>query len=167
MGKTEGGLVMPEARKREPVVPAKMKVVIKELLDQRVYDLAAAATKAGLSTYLTRRYLKRPNVLRYLREERAAMLEEVCAGNAAALALVRATSDNGMAVTAACRQLETMRQTVAWEAGGVQVTRPASWSSSRPPTAECCNPCRPRPRRRCSSSTIRSGMIWNCRAGRR
>jgi hypothetical protein len=111
---------MPEARKREPVVPAKMKVVIKELLDQRVYDLAAAATKAGLSTYLTRRYLKRPNVLRYLREERAAMLEEVCAGNAAALALVRATSDNGMAVTAACRQLETMRQTVAWEAGGIQ-----------------------------------------------
>jgi hypothetical protein len=109
---------MPEARKREPVVPAKMKVVINELLDQRVYDLAAAAAKAGLTHYLARRYLKRPNVLRYFREERAAMLEEDCAGNAAALALVRATSDNGMAVTAACRQLELMRQTVAEETGG-------------------------------------------------
>jgi len=109
---------MPEALKREAVVPAKMKVVVKELLDQRVYDLAAAASKAGLTTYMARRYLKRPNVLRYFREERAAMLEEVCAGNAAALALVRATSDNGMAVTAACRQLELMRQTVAEETGG-------------------------------------------------
>jgi DNA repair ATPase RecN len=109
---------MPEARKREPVVPAKIKIVIKELLDQRVYDLAAAAAKADLTMYLARKYLKRPNVLRYFREERAAMLEEVCAGNAAALALVRATSDNGMAVTAACRQLELMRQTVAEEGHG-------------------------------------------------
>jgi hypothetical protein len=65
---------MPEARKREPVVPAKVKIVVKELLDQRVYDLAAAAAKAGLTTYLARRYLKRPNVLRYFREERAPTL---------------------------------------------------------------------------------------------
>jgi hypothetical protein len=115
---------MPEARKREPVVPAKMKVVINELLDQRVYDLAAAAAKAGLTHYLARRYLKRPNVLRYFREERAAMLEEVCAGNAAALALVRATSDNGMAVTAACRKLELMRQAVAEETGGSALRTP-------------------------------------------
>jgi hypothetical protein len=110
---------MPPARKREPVVPAKMKIVVKELLDQRVYDLAAAAAKGEMTTYLARRYLKRPNILRYFREERAAMLEEVCAGNAAALALVRATSDNGMAITAACRQLELMRQTVAEETGGI------------------------------------------------
>jgi hypothetical protein len=109
---------MPEARKREPIIPAKMKVVIKELLDQRVYDLATAAAKAGLTHYLARRYLKRPNVLRYFREERGAMLEEVWAGNAAALAAVRADSANGMAVTAACRALELMRQTVAEESGG-------------------------------------------------
>jgi hypothetical protein len=55
-------------------------------------------------------------VLRYFREERAAMLEEICAGNAAALAAVR-LSDNGMAVAAAVRQLEAMRQTVAEETG--------------------------------------------------
>jgi hypothetical protein len=110
--------MMPQARKREPVVPAKMKIVIEELLHQRVYDLQAAAEKAGLTTYWARRYLQRPNTLRYFREERAAMLEEVCAGNAAALAKVRAESDNGMAIAAAVRQLEAMRQTVAEETGG-------------------------------------------------
>jgi hypothetical protein len=109
---------MPPAKHREPVIPAKMKTVIEELLHQRVYDLQAAAEKAGLTHYLARRYLKRPNVLRYFREERAAMLEEICAGNAAALAKVRAESDNGMAVAAAVRQLEAMRQTVAEETGG-------------------------------------------------
>jgi hypothetical protein len=61
--------------------------------------------------------LKRPNVLRFFREERAAMLEEICAGNAAALAAVR-LSENGMAVAAAVRQLEAMRQTVAEETRG-------------------------------------------------
>jgi hypothetical protein len=50
-----------------------------------------------------------------LPEERAAMLEEVRAGNAAALAKVRAESYNGMAVAAAVRQLEAMRQTIAEE----------------------------------------------------
>jgi hypothetical protein len=119
------GTMMPQARKREPVVPAKMKIVIAELLHQRVYDLAAAAEKAGITTYWARRYLQRPNVLRYFREERAAMLEEVCAGNAAALAKVRAESDNGMAVAAAVRQLEAMRQTVAEETGnGVHRMQP-------------------------------------------
>jgi DNA repair ATPase RecN len=106
---------MPPAKHREPIIPAKVKVLVRELLDQRVCDLAAAAEKAELTHYLARRYLKRPNVLRYFREERAAMLEEVCAGNATALALVRATSDNGMAIVAACRQLEAMRQTIAEE----------------------------------------------------
>lgn len=108
---------MPQARKREPIIPAKMKTVIEELLHQRVYDLAAAAEKAGLTHYLARRYLKRPNILRYFREERAAMLEEICAGNAQALAAVR-LSDNGMAVAAAVRQLEAMREAVSAETGG-------------------------------------------------
>jgi hypothetical protein len=108
---------MPPAKHREPAIPQKVKILIGELLNQRIYDLAAAAERAGITTYWARRYLQRPTVLRYFREERAAMLEEVCAGNAAALAKVRAESDNGMAVTAACRQLEAMRQTVAEETG--------------------------------------------------
>jgi hypothetical protein len=115
---------MPPAKHREPVIATKVKVLIEELLHQRVYDLKAAAEKAGLTHYLARRYLRRPNVLRFFREERAAMLEEICAGNAAALAAVR-LSNNGMAVAAAVRQLEAMRQTVAEETrGGRAATMP-------------------------------------------
>jgi hypothetical protein len=129
---------MPPAKHREPIIPQKVKVLIEELLHQRVYDLAAAAEKASLSTYWARRYLQRPNILRYFREERAAILEEICAGNAAALAAVR-LSENGMAVAAAVRQLEAMRQTVAEETGG-GATRHAPglvvqicYSDGRPP----------------------------------
>jgi hypothetical protein len=49
---------MPEARRREAIVPAKMEIVVAELLNQRVYDLAAAAAKARLTHYVARRYLK-------------------------------------------------------------------------------------------------------------
>jgi hypothetical protein len=108
---------MPEARKRTPTVPAKMKVVVTELLTQPKYDLAAAAEKAGVSHYWARRYLTRPTVRRYFHEQRAAAIEEICAGNPAALAKVREGSGNDMAVVAACRQLELMRQTVAEEGG--------------------------------------------------
>ncbi len=114
---------MPEAKHREPIIPMKVKVLVEELLHQKVYSLQEAAEKAELSTYLARRYLKRPNVLRYFREERAAMLEEICAGNAQALALVRAEFDNGMAVAAAVRQLEAMRQSIVEETGGAQGQR--------------------------------------------
>jgi hypothetical protein len=38
---------MPNARKRAPAVPAKMKIVIQALLEQTVYDLAAAAEKGA------------------------------------------------------------------------------------------------------------------------
>jgi hypothetical protein len=115
---------MPEARKRAPVVPAKMKIVVAELLMQPKYDLAAAAEKAGVSHYWARRYLSRPTVLRYFREERAAMLEEICAGNPAALAKVRESSGNDMAIVASCRALELMRQTVAEQAGGARQPAP-------------------------------------------
>jgi hypothetical protein len=115
---------MPEARKRAPVVPAKMKIVVAELLTHPKYDLAAAAEKAGVSHYWARRHLSRPTVLRYFREERAAMLEEICAGNPAALAKVRESSGNDMAIVASCRALELMRQTVAEEAGGARQPAP-------------------------------------------
>jgi hypothetical protein len=113
---------MPPAKHREPVIPAKMKILIEELL--HVDDLKAAAEKAGLSTYWARRYLRRPNILRYFREEKAAMLEAVRAGNIPALVKVRTDSSNGMAVVAAVRQLEAMGQTVAEETGAQSRTRP-------------------------------------------
>jgi hypothetical protein len=117
-----------------PLVPAKMKIVVKELLDQRVYDLAAAARKAGLTTYMARRYLKRPTILRYFREERAAMLEEVCAGNAAALAPGPRNLGQWDGRDRRLRQLELMRQTVAEETGGPQRIRLDLSCSSNTPT---------------------------------
>jgi hypothetical protein len=111
---------MPNAKHREPIVPLKVKKAVEVLLGQSIYDLAAAAKEAGLSTYWLRRYMKRPEVIRYMREERQALIEEVCAGNPMALARVRDSSENGMAVVAAVRQAELLRQNVVDEAGGVE-----------------------------------------------
>jgi hypothetical protein len=111
---------MPEAHKREPVVPAKMKVVIKELIEQPTYDLAAAAAKAELSTYQARKYLTRPHVQRYMREQRDAVTEEIRAGNPMALARIRdQDGGNTMAKVAAVRGIEQLGQ-AAEETGGVQ-----------------------------------------------
>jgi hypothetical protein len=69
---------MPPARKRTPVVPAKVKTAVAALLAQSTYDLAAAAKEAGLSTYRLRSYLARPEVLKFVREEKAALVERIC-----------------------------------------------------------------------------------------
>jgi hypothetical protein len=95
-----------------------MKKAVEVMLRQSPRDDAAVAKEVGLTTYWLRRYMKRPEVLRYYREERQAFIEEVCAGNPAALAKVRDTSENGMAVVAAVRQAELLRQNVIEEAGG-------------------------------------------------
>jgi hypothetical protein len=137
---------MPPAKHRTPAVPAKIKIVVEELLSQHVYDLAAAAAKAGLTHYWARRYLQQSHVLQFFREQRAAMIEEVCAGNAAALAKVRAESDNGMAIVAACRQLEALRQAVAEETGSQSRTRPGLQIVIHTPGAEpriICGPTAP------------------------
>jgi len=109
---------MPNARKRTPVVPAKVKAAIAVLLDQTVYDLAAAASAAGLSTARLRRELKKAHCLQYMRAEKAALIEEVCAGNPVALAEIRAKSENAMARVAAIRQSEAMRQVAHQESPG-------------------------------------------------
>jgi hypothetical protein len=57
---------------------------------------AAKVDAAKVVDFAERRDEFERRVLRYFREERAAMLEEICAGNAAALAAVR-LSDKGMA----------------------------------------------------------------------
>jgi hypothetical protein len=52
------------------------------------------------------------------------LIEECCSGNPAALAELRATSEIGMAVVAAIRQLERMRQSMVEEARGPGVQQP-------------------------------------------
>jgi hypothetical protein len=112
---------MPQARKRAPIVPPKMKIVIKELLENPKWDLEAAAKAGNVSTYWARRHLKEPHILKYLRDEKAAMLEEARAGNIPALTKVRAESENDMAIVNAVRQLETMGEVI--EAAGAGATR--------------------------------------------
>jgi hypothetical protein len=115
---------MPEAKHRTPVIPEKMKIVVKELIEQPTYDLAAAAAKAGLSTYQARRYLTRPHVQRYMREQRNAVTEEIRAGNPMALARIRdQDGGNTMAKVAAVRQIEQLGQ-AAEEIGGSHRSAP-------------------------------------------
>jgi hypothetical protein len=109
---------MPPAKHREPRIPAKVKVAVKALLDQSTYDLPAAATEAGLSTAVLRRYMKRPEVLRFVREEKAALIEAICLSNPMSLAEVRSNSPNSMARVASARQLELMRTGAIEETGG-------------------------------------------------
>ena len=65
--------------------------------------------------------MKKAHVQKYIWHEKRALIEEVCAGNPAALAELRATSENGMAAVAAIRQLELMRQSAIDEARGPMV----------------------------------------------
>jgi hypothetical protein len=111
---------MPEARKRIPVVPAKAKIATEFLLQSQNYDLTAAARYAGLQNgSRLRDLLKRPHIRNYMWHARRAVVEEVCLGNPPALARVRDSSDNGMAVVGAVRQAEAMRETAIAESRGI------------------------------------------------
>jgi hypothetical protein len=97
-----------------------LKRAVEVLLAQSRYDVVEAALAAGLKPYKLRDYMKRPEVLRYIRDirdERKSLIEAVCTGNPLALARVRDTSENGMAVCATVRASEAMRQQVAVETG--------------------------------------------------
>ena len=98
---------MPPARKREPVVPARVKTAIGYMLEQRA-DMPAAAAFAGISTYELRRSLGRPNVLRYAREQKKAALEVLCLASPANLAEVLRGS-NEMAKVNAVKAAEALR----------------------------------------------------------
>jgi hypothetical protein len=115
---------MPNARRREPIVPLKVREAIEILLEQTVQDFPAAAKAVGLSTYQLRRELKKPHVLRYQRAEKQAKLEEVCLNNPKALAEIRDKGENAMAKVAAVRQSEAMRQAAAEESAGPRQSLP-------------------------------------------
>jgi hypothetical protein len=103
---------MPNAKHREPIVLKKVKAAIAFMFEQTKYDLAAAATNAGLTTYVLRREMKKAHVQKFIWHEKRALIEECCSGNPAALAELRATSENGMAVVVAIRQLELMQSAI-------------------------------------------------------
>ena len=106
-------------KKSVPAVPARVKVAISVLLDQPKEDLEAAAKAAGLTTYRLREALKKSYVRRYLYHEKQVLLDAVCAGNPLALKQVRDFSENGMAVVAAAKAIEQMRQETQEVTGGI------------------------------------------------
>ena len=114
---------MPESKHRVSVVYPKVRAAIAILLSQEKYDLAAAATGAGLTIQRLRDYLARPSVRTYLRDQRRVQIESLCASNATALARVRDEAENSMAVVNAVRQAETMRARLIEEDGAGTSTR--------------------------------------------
>jgi hypothetical protein len=90
-------------------VPAKAKVAIAVLLTQPKQDLEAAATAAGLQTYMLRRYLGRPEVRNYFRKQQQILVDAIVAGNAVALKDIRDNSGNQMARVNAARALQLMQ----------------------------------------------------------
>jgi hypothetical protein len=96
------------ARKREPVVPARIKTAVAFLIEQKA-DLQAAAAAAGLSTRELRRAMGQPHVRRYSLEQRQLALEAFCLGSPAALTEIRDTSENSMARVNAIKAGEQLR----------------------------------------------------------
>jgi hypothetical protein len=113
-----------EAKKRPPAIHIGVKRLVQALLAQTKYDLQAAATEANLTTYRAREYLMKPHVLRFLRDQKQALLEEICATNPTTLAEIKASSGNDMARVNAVKALEQLKDGVTEETGG-GVTRHA------------------------------------------
>jgi hypothetical protein len=125
--------------KRAPAVGKKVKAAIAALLSMDRPELQEAAKAAGLTTYLFREALKKPHVLRYLDAERNALVDAACAGNPAALKLIRDKGENAMAAVSAAKALEQMRlqgrEIVRGGAAG-GVTRPGIIIVIREPAAQ-------------------------------
>lgn len=83
-------------------------------------DFISAAKAVGMRPATLRRYLTRPQVIGFLRGERRAFREAVCAGNEAALQRVRDGDQhsNPMARIAAVRALEHMDDAEQARPGG-------------------------------------------------
>jgi hypothetical protein len=74
-------------------IPAKVKVAIEYLINQKA-DYAAAAAHAQITTWELRRSMGQPHIRRYALEQRQLALEAFCLGSPAALAKVRDESEN-------------------------------------------------------------------------
>jgi hypothetical protein len=102
-----------EPQKRPRPIPADIKASILFMVygdptdeDGRPLGMIDAAKAANVKPDRLRAYLDRPNVIAFLRAERRANREAICAGNEGSLQRVRDKSSNGMAVVASVRALE-------------------------------------------------------------
>jgi hypothetical protein len=74
--------------------------------DNKPLDFVEAAKLADVQAYVVRKWLDRAEGRKFLKAERTAFRDAVCAGNELALKRVRDTSENGMAVIGSVRALE-------------------------------------------------------------
>jgi hypothetical protein len=109
--------VTPAKLKPSEVSP-KIKEAIRHLLTQEQFDFAKAARVAGVSTERLRDDLQRPHVRKYLREQRRAQIEAVCAANPIVLAAIRDHGKNEMARVQAIRTSEALRESAIEEDRG-------------------------------------------------
>ncbi|MFL6302006.1 MAG: hypothetical protein ACJ72H_00560 [Candidatus Sulfotelmatobacter sp.] len=112
--------------KRAQAIPKRVKKMIECMVrgreddpDAKPLDFIEAGRIAGLKPDVARRWLDRPHVISALRSERKAYREAICAGNEGALARVRDTSENGVAIVNSVRQLETMNEPRASDGVGL------------------------------------------------
>jgi hypothetical protein len=110
-----------EPDRRPRPIPPKIKAVVHNLIwgddanpGAMPMNLIDACAAAGVTPFVARRFLDRPQVIAHLRAElRKRRAVDVC-GNSAALRRVRDESENSMAVVASCRALDAV---VAEDAG--------------------------------------------------
>jgi hypothetical protein len=99
---------MPPARKRDPIVPQKVRDAVDYIYATPGADLLSAAKHVGLTVYKLRFLMGQPHVVRWMLLEKQARLEAASIGNVGALLKVRDEGDNAMARVHACKTIETM-----------------------------------------------------------
>jgi hypothetical protein len=108
---------MPPARKREPIVPQKVRDAVEYMFTTPGATLQTAANHVGWVTRKLRFQMTQPHVLRWMLQEKQARLEAASAGNIGALLSVRDHGDNAMAKVHAAKTLEAMLDTVSERTG--------------------------------------------------
>jgi hypothetical protein len=117
---------MPPARKREPIVPAKVREAVDYMFTTPGASLQTTAQHIGWTTRKLRFYLGQPHCIRWMLTEKQARLEVASAGNLGALLAVRDHGDNAMARVHASKTIETMLDATSERTGigrQVQQTR--------------------------------------------
>jgi hypothetical protein len=111
---------------KPPAVPAKVKAAVEILLTlDTALDYAALAKQVGYcSAAELRRWLTKPQSIKYHHDRKFERLQQINAANPEALRKVRDESENAMAKVQAVRTLESMEAHMDEQAGG-RAARPA------------------------------------------
>jgi hypothetical protein len=108
---------MPPARKREPIVPAKVKQAVEHMYATPGATLLTTAQHVGLTVYKLRYLMTLPHVARWLLLDKQARLQACVPGNIDALISIRDDRSNRMASVHAVKQLEAMLDSASEQTG--------------------------------------------------